>query len=449
MRQTSAERSLPRARDERSILRTSLIRFGLLSLLALVVLGTGIQLVSRHVAGDEALRDARNRSEGFTHGVAAPLVNAAVRRGDREATSLLASAMENRIREGAFKHVLIFDRQGRVIWSDVDSVVGSRHDLTNELDAAFETGDVLSSLPGEDEDRHTERVSGEALMVEVYVGARDANDAPFLFEALIPPDRIAADRTAILKELLPVGLGGLLLFQLAILPMAYSLALRVDRAQRHRSDLLRRSLLSWHEERRHLAQELHDGVVQDLSAASYALPSVVKQLPADRSADAARATVERIGDLLQQDLRAMRSLVFDLLPADLGGMGLLTALQALAKRHSDAGLAVHLDVASDLDVGPETAGLVYRVLREGLRNVERHARAENAWVRIGRHDEVLEVVLSDDGRGLGPAKPDQEGHFGLRLLNGLVADVGGTLDLHDGVEGGAVMRVTAPAVLSH
>ncbi|MEP6817654.1 MAG: histidine kinase [Marmoricola sp.] len=432
--------------DEKSIVRTSLARFVLLSLLALVVLGTGLELVSRQVARGEAIRDARTRSAGVANGIAAPLVNAAVRRGDPAAVARLAKAQSDRMRDGSFTHILMYDRAGRVLWSDATSLIGRRFRLSPQLRASFGTSGIVSALPG-DEDRHAERIAGGSKLLEVYVATRDADGEPFLFEAYIPPDRIDVDRRAILQQILPVGLGGLLLFQLAVLPLAFSLARRVDHARRQQSDLLRRSLLSWHEERRRLAHELHDGVIQDLSAASYALPSLVKMLPADPSADAARSTGERIGTLLQQDLQAMRSLIFDLLPADLDGLGLATALEALARRHREGGLAVHLEVATDLGVDSEVAGLVFRVVREGLRNVDRHARASSAWVRVVRRDDHVEIELSDDGHGLRVAMQDDQRHFGVRLLEGLVADVGGTLSLRDRPEGGAVLEVRVPAAL--
>jgi signal transduction histidine kinase len=445
---TTAEGVVPELTDdESSIVRTSMIRFALLSLAALVVLGTGIQLASGHVARSEAVRDSRMRSQGVTTGLVAPLVGGALRSGDQTARANLARAMETRIRDGSFAHVIVWDADGTVMWSDETALIGNRYHLTRGLKSALGSRRVLSSMPGDD-DRDGVQITGETKLVSVYVTARGVDGSPFLFEGLVSPDRIATERAQILREFLPLGLGGLLIFQLAMLPLAYSLARRVDRARRRRSEVLQRSLLSWHQERRRLAQELHDGVVQDLSAASYALPSVVKMLPPDPSADTARATGQRIGTLLRQDLQAMRSLVSDLLPADLEGVGLTPALEALAERQGGKGALVHLEVAPDLHVGPEVAGLVYRVVREGLRNVERHAHASNVWVRVDRSEDLVDIVLTDDGRGLGnQVDQNVNEHFGLRLLHGLAGDVGGSLALSDRPEGGAVMEVRLPAVL--
>jgi signal transduction histidine kinase len=441
-----SDRELADLTDDESIVRTSMMRFAVLSLAALITLGAAIQFSSGHVARTEAVRDARMRSQGVATGLVSPLVDAQLRRGDSAAIARLTQAMKTRIHDGTFGHALVWDQEGRVLWSDVTPAIGRRFDLSPELESAFGSAGVFSALP-QDSDRHPDRIPGEGEMVEVYVAARGADGVPYLFETLIPPDRIAAERAQILREFLPLGLGGLLAFQLATLPLAYSLARRVDRARSRRSAVLQRSLLSWHQERRRLAHELHDGVVQDLSAASYALPSVAGMLPPGPSSDAARSTADHIGVILRQDLKAMRSLVSELLPTDLEGVGLRSNLESLVARRKDKRSVVHLEVAPDLEIGAEVGGVVYRVVREGLINVDRHAHADNVWVRVRRIGALVDIELSDDGRGLGPMDQDLNEHFGLRLLEALTGDVGGTLTLSDRPEGGAVMQVQLPAEL--
>jgi signal transduction histidine kinase len=250
----------------------------------------------------------------------------------------------------------------------------------------------------------------------------------------------------ILRELLPVTLGALLLLQLANVPLALSLARRVDRSTDHRSKILSRSLISWHDERRRLAQDLHDGVIQDLSAMSYALPAVLAQLPDAPEADPARSIGERMTEALTQDLRALRSVLIDLVPADLDGKGLQQALGALGQRSADRGLQVEVTVEPDLGIGSAVAGLVYRVVREGLRNAEKHAEARTASVHVGRKGEHVEILIDDDGKGI-KVREAAEGHVGLRLLEELVADVGGNLTLSSVPGRGAQLRGLIPAVL--
>ena len=431
--------------EPRSVVREALTRFVLLSFGTLVLVGAGAAVVSDHIARDEAVRDARARTVSMARRTAAPLVDGAVRRREPAAMQALTRALEGSLQDPSVTHILLWDDTGRVLWSDDPSQVGFRSPLPDPVRAAVEDRRAVVMEPGEREP-HPGRQPGEDSLLEVYVGAVGADGEPFVFEAYASLERLHQESDAIFRQLLPISLGALLLLQLATLPLALSLARRIDRATQHRSQLLSRSLLSWHEERRRLAQDLHDGVIQDLSAMSYALPAVLAKLPDDADAEAARSVGERMADALVEDLRALRSLLVDLVPAGLDGPGLVAALETLAERSADRGLPVELSLDPDLDAGPAVAGLVYRVVREGLRNAEKHAGARTALVRVSCRDGVVETVVRDDGRGP-RSVPTDEGHVGLRLLAELVSDVGGTLELGGAADSGAELRVLIPAVL--
>jgi signal transduction histidine kinase len=149
--------------------------------------------------------------------------------------------------------------------------------------------------------------------------------------------------------------------------------------------------------------------------------------------------------MLQHDLTALRTLITDQFP-DLEGDGLRDALVALADRSSSLGLDVRLDL--DLGLRPDVtvAGVVYRIVREGLRNVERHARATTAHVRVAATADTVTVRVADDGQGLS-GDDTAVGHVGLRLLAGLLLDLGGTLELRGGPAGGTVLEARMPREL--
>ncbi len=425
----------------RSVVGRAVIQFAALSLATLVVLGVCTALLSRHIARDEAVRDARFRGEGVAD-VAAQLVDSAVRAGDPDAMLALGTSMERHMRYASIRHILLWDAEGRILWAQDDRTVGLRYPLPEELDELLVAGGSMLEQPGH-RTSHPGREAGEDDLLEVYVGTRDTNDVPFLFEAYIPAERIDEDYRALFRDLLPMTLGVLLLLQVATLPLAISLARRVDRVNSRRSLVLKSSLQSWHAERRHLAQDLHDGVVQDLSAIGYALPAVIDHLPDEASADAARATGRQMNSMLQRSLKALRSTVVDLSPDNFDTAGLAAALESLASRATDAGLTVSLHIEPGLDLGEAVSGLVYRVVREGLRNVDKHAEADAAVVEVRRVGDVVEVAVADDGRGVSATAAGQ-GHDGLRLLGRVAEDLGGTLQIGESQLGGAVLRVTIP-----
>ena len=428
-----------------SVVRVSLARFALLSALALLVLGVGIRTAGRHIAEEQAMEEATDRAQGAGTGILSSLVDRGLRTGDPRSMQRVDQALSDRLHDGTFSHIVIFDAQGHVLWSDVDKMIdGDPIPIDLELADALRTGKVLTRPP-EDDDRHPVAIGGERTLLDVIVPLRAAQGGPVVFEAYIDSDRIAHERDAISRKTLPIALGGLLLFQLAVLPLAWSLARRIDRSRRDQAELVTRSLRAFHEERRRLAQDLHDGVVQDLSAVSYSLPTVASALPDTPEGSAARSRVDQMTRLLQQDLNALRTMVLDLMPTDLLETGLAAGLVALAGRYADDNLAISVEVDEGLDLDEDVMGVVYRVVREGLRNVQKHARAGHARVTVSQDADDVVIVLTDDGRGLEPHAGDEG--FGLRLLKALVDDLDGTFDLFSGPTGGTEMQVHIPARL--
>ncbi|MGY2874412.1 signal transduction histidine kinase [Marmoricola sp. URHA0025 HA25] len=416
-------------------------RFAALSMLALVILGFGSFAVSQDIAEAEARRDAEARATGIANGTAAPLVNAAVRAGTPGAAATLGLVLRNRIAEGSVRHVKLWAADGTVIWADHTALVGLRFEQPPAVRALFGTHDTTVELSELGEPENVAE-AGEAPLLEVYVGAVDADGVAFVFETYTSPARIQRDRTEVLRRLIPLGFGILLVFEAAVLALAYLLARSVDRAERRRSEIVVRAVASWQLERRRLAQDLHDGVIQDIAAVSYALPGVLEGLSDDSPGAAKRDTGNRLGVLLREDLVALRSLVTDLSPGDLSAVGLRAAITDLFARV--IGVDVELELAGDLELDPEVAGLVYRLVREALRNVDRHAAASRAWVRVERRGDVVLVSVSDDGRGFGTGPDPLVPHNGIKLLAEFLKDVGGSVTLEERTGGGAVVVGRVP-----
>jgi signal transduction histidine kinase len=112
-----------------------------------------------------------------------------------------------------------------------------------------------------------------------------------------------------------------------------------------------------------------------------------------------------------------------------------------------SGVEVELDVdpsVTDQPLPIDAAVLGYRVLRETLRNVTRHADAATAHVSLRVRDGDLVVVVADDGAGFDPAVPAPDGHFGLRLLEDALEHVGGRLWITSTPHRGTVVTARFP-----
>ncbi len=385
-------------------MREALLRFAVSSVVALLVLMLATFLVAAHIARQEALRDAQARGQAMGSLIAAPLVNAKIRAHVSGAGTELTAVMRNRMSDGSVLHVKLWSSDGEVLWSDEKTLVGRRFPLDADVKRLFGTQEATAEVSTLSKTENAgERARGELL--EVYAGTFDADHAPMVFEAYFSSESMRQDERAITNGFLPIVIAALLLFQVAILPLALSLARRVERGLAERSTWMRHALLASDLERRRIAQDLHDGVIQDLAGLCYAMPTLEAQFTNDPPRDApairtARDTTQRISQILRRDVAALRSMITDIYPPNLEGPGLATAVQDLARSAGERGVQVQVVIAADLTAPVDTARLAYRVVREGLRNVAKHAEATTARVEIRRTPEGIVVSVSDNGRGV-------------------------------------------------
>jgi signal transduction histidine kinase len=411
----------------RSAARSAVIRFTLSSLVALLVLTAGTILVADRIARHQALEYARAQGAGVAHRVAAPLVDADVRRDPASADGDLDLVMGNRMADGSLSHVKLWDTDGTIIWADDDTLVGRRFELEPDVAVLFGTTEVTAEVSDlSKEENVAER--GEGELIEVYAGAFDADGLPLVFEAYLPVDRMEDDADTIVVAFVPLVVGALVLFLAVVLPLAVSLTRRLERAQVEQSKMMRHALFASDLERRRIAADLHDGVIQDLAGLGYVLPSVTRQLDTDEL-DAPRTMLERATSIIQHDTALLRSLMTDLYPPDLEGEGLREAIEELVQSEVLEGdFTAEIDFRPHVTISHEAGRLVYRIVREALRNVVKHARADHVLVEVTGSGGRVSVRVQDDGRGPGdtPGRAG-EGHLGLRLLRDTVVDFGGSL----------------------
>ena len=94
---------------------------------------------------------------------------------------------------------------------------------------------------------------------------------PLLFEAYYRYGLVSSNGSQLWRSFAPIALGALIALELVQIPLAYSLARRLRQRSAERELLLHQALEASDVERRHIASDLHDGVVQDLAGVAYAL----------------------------------------------------------------------------------------------------------------------------------------------------------------------------------
>jgi len=210
---------------------------------------------------------------------------------------------------------------------------------------------------------------------------------------------------------------------------------------------LRRALVRFTElqedERRSIAQAVHDQTIQALIATMWALDD----LDAEETTPHVAAVLDRVRGNLSAAVGAARSLLFELRPPALDELGLGAALeQQLDRLSKETGIAVAFDndVLGRLPLHVET--LAFRTAQEALRNVRQHASARSARVAIRRYDDRLEVDVDDDGVGVRPADlvasgPARAGIVGMREAVGMH---GGTFAIGPRPAGGTRVSFSLP-----
>lgn len=225
----------------------------------------------------------------------------------------------------------------------------------------------------------------------------------------------------------------------------------VARAQhaREREALLQRVIDASAEERRRIAADLHDGVVQNLAGTALTLSAQAQSLRSQSEVAAAANTIDAMADQTRQAQRDLRSLVLQIAPPDLDATGLERVVGGMLAPLRACGIDAEFeDRTQGVRLGPQRLGLLFRVAQEALRNVTSHASAKRVRVILEPADGAVALTISDDGRGFSPddlAHRQSEGHLGLSLLMRGVMGAGGNLSVASEPGQGTTVRLEISA----
>jgi two-component system, NarL family, sensor kinase len=229
---------------------------------------------------------------------------------------------------------------------------------------------------------------------------------------------------------------GFALALLSLLLARRDAAVRLLSAQRQR--LVAEAATAEERERRQLAQDLHDGAIQNLLAARHDLDLPAKSAPEGPEARAHATITATVAEL--------RGAVADLHPYLLEQAGLAAAIgQAARAAAGRGGFELELELAEG-EPGPNDRA-VLRCTSELLVNVARHARAAHVSVVL-EHDEAVDRVrVRDDGVGFDPVTAIatvRAGHIGLASLRERAEALGGAFTLESAPGAGTLATVTIP-----
>jgi len=205
--------------------------------------------------------------------------------------------------------------------------------------------------------------------------------------------------------------------------------------------LSRRTIQAEAEVRRRVSESIHDGPVQELIGLDMMLSSARKAAADGRTGDAARL-LDEARELTERNIRVLRDELLDLGPYAFEELSFATAIENCMdvwKRRY--GIQV-LATIEQLDLPPQTAGLLFGIAQEAIVNAGRHSGADAVSLSLRAVDSRFELRVTDNGSGFGDADPlgsSEPGHLGLAMIRERAELLDGSLEIETSDRGTRVL----------
>jgi two-component system, NarL family, sensor histidine kinase UhpB len=286
-------------------------------------------------------------------------------------------------------------------------------------------------------------VSGLLGLTGLVIGAICILQYGAISRALRPTKDILAGLDRLARGDLSCRLPNFRLIELQRISEVFNkLAASLDRTTREKTELAAKLVDNQERERLDLARDLHDELAQSLSAMSAVAASI--KATAETECPALAPEANNLSQTSMAMMKSLRITLRNLRPPEIDDFGLATSLSTLARdqeRLANGRLKISLEIDGDLRVLPRTAAShVYRIVQEGLTNINKHAHAENARVALSLGSDAgkqivpqqrwLSLTIEDDGcRAVGSGIAAKDGGLGLIGIRERVMALGGTLDV--------------------
>jgi two-component system NarL family sensor kinase len=420
-------------------------RFVLAGLLAASIIAAGAFWVVSRNAVSEATRNAQEVAAIDGRSIVGPAITDGVASGDPAALALLDQVVHDRVLSKRVVRVKLWSTDGTVLYSDAASAIGRKFVLGDEERAAIKNGTVVADVSNLNRPENlTEKPFGRLL--EVYLPVESASGRVFLFETYQEYRTIDEDQRRIWSSFFPVLAGGMLLLFAVQVPLAWRLARDLEKSQVEQEALLKRALQASEAERRTIARDLHDGVVQTLAGAAMSMSAAARR-PQGTSSELIEA-LDLGAAAARQAARELRTLIVEIAPPDMHGGRLEGALADMLATVRPSGTTSTVSAAGVDSLNRDQAALLYRAAQEAARNAAAHSGATSIDVSVSTGPGWAELQVADNGRGFTADQViarQREGHVGLAMLKTLVEDAGGQLLLASRAGSGSTITVRIPA----
>jgi signal transduction histidine kinase len=210
-------------------------------------------------------------------------------------------------------------------------------------------------------------------------------------------------------------------------------------------DFLRKLIRTHETERQLMAYEVHDGVVQYITAALLQLESIDL---ARLSPQESQALLDKATTLLRSAIADARRVLSGLRPPILDEQGITAAIAYLIEEICRPG-GIEVEFSSDLPperLDPLVEGTLFRIAQESLNNILRHSGASRAQIELRLNTDRVQLLVHDSGRGFDPDLVSDD-HFGLAGIRKRAELAGGHAETQSAPGQGTTVSVELPHTL--
>lgn len=202
------------------------------------------------------------------------------------------------------------------------------------------------------------------------------------------------------------------------------------------------------DERKRVAQELHDGIGQSISAIKFKIETCMKQIRGN-SDQGTIAQLETLLPMVQNTVEEVQRIAVDLRPFIIDDLGLVATLRWFLRQFQTTYSNIRLDnrIGLEEEEIPEALKIViFRIAQEALNNVARHSRAKRVHVALRKRKDLIELLIKDNGVGIdGDSSASQSNlskGFGLAGMRERAELSGGSFRLDTGPNAGTSIRAS-------
>jgi len=152
-------------------------------------------------------------------------------------------------------------------------------------------------------------------------------------------------------------------------------------------------------ERKRVSREIHDGPAQAM--ANIVIKADYIERIIDHDLNEARREINSLKEVVRDNLKNIRKIIYDLMPMSLSDLGLVPTIQRLVSDlEKDSSILTEFSVVNmEQDLSPLVDLTIFRIIQEALNNIRKHAQAKKAFVELDISAEKIEIFIKDDGVG--------------------------------------------------